>query len=126
NGYKDIESVLEEIRQLPEKELFDTENHPYLQIRIAMDKPNPDIKPKIQQEIANKAVRLAKIDARMHVSNDKTMLKKQSEIIDLQSINPKEVLKKSFKNKYNQPLPDYYDTMLNTILTDIDQQTNQR
>src|SRR5690554_3977311 len=126
NGYKDLESALEEIRQLPEKESFDTKNYPYLQVRIAMDKPNPDIKPKIQQEIANKAVRLAKIDARMHISNDKTTLKKQPEIIDLQSINPKEVLKKSFENKYNQPLPDYYETMLNTILADIDQQKNQR
>src|SRR5690606_21362556 len=126
NVYKEIDKVMEAIRKLPVKQLFDKENYSIFQIRIAIDKLNPDIKSNIKPNIANKAVRITRIEVIRHTFNDKKTLKKQPEIIDLQSINPKEVLKKSFENKYNQPLPDYYETMLNTILADIDQQKNQR
>lgn len=124
-GHKDFAYILQEITRLPDKNRDDNVDYPYLQVRVLMEKPNPEMKVKLQEALATKAVRLAKIDARLRSTLVSKSSEKETDFIDLQNITPKDVLSKSFEKKYHEPLPENYETMLEEILAHINQKKNQ-
>ena len=80
---------------------------PYLEVKVLLKEPAPELKNSILKTIANKHVRLARIDVRYQQQNKAKQTVLQSELT-LNDLQPYEVLQRVYENKYHEPLPDFY------------------
>ena len=76
-------------------------------MKVLLKEPAPELKNSILKTIANKHVRLARIDVRYQQQNKTQQTVLQSELT-LNDLQPYEVLQRVYENKYHAPLPDFY------------------
>ena len=99
------EEVLHLLAALPE--VTSESTAPYLEVKVLLKEPAPELKNSILKTIANKHVRLARIDVRYQQQNKAKQTVLQSELT-LNDLQPYEVLQRVYENKYHEPLPDFY------------------
>ena len=99
------EEVLHLLTALPEA--TSESPAPYLEVKVLLKEPAPELKDCILKTIANKHVRLARIDVRYQQQNKANQTFLQSELT-LNDLQPYEVLQRVYENKYHEPLPDFY------------------
>ena len=99
------EEVLHLLTKLPEA--TNESAAPYLEVKVLLKEPAPELKNSILKTIANKHVRLARIDVRYQQQNKANQTLLQSELT-LNDLQPYEVLQRVYENKYHEPLPDFY------------------
>lgn len=102
------EEVLHLLAALPEA--TSESAAPYLEVKVLLKEPAPELKNSILKTIANKHVRLARIDVRYQQQNKTQQTVLQSELT-LNDLQPYEVLQRVYENKYHAPLPDFYKTL---------------
>lgn len=99
------EEVLHLLTALPEA--TNESPAPYLEVKVLLKEPTPELKNSILKTIAHKHVRLARIDVRYQQQNKAKQTVLQSELT-LNDLQPYEVLQRVYENKYHEPLPDFY------------------
>ena len=99
------EEVLHLLAALPET--TSESPAPYLEVKVLLKEPAPELKNSILKTIAHKHVRLARIDVRYLQQNKTNQTVLQSELT-LNDLQPYEVLQRVYENKYHEPLPDFY------------------
>lgn len=63
SAYLPLETVLAQLQAL-ELEPLPEQQHPYLEVRVQLDGPEPGLRARVESALASKPVRLARIDAR--------------------------------------------------------------
>lgn len=115
------EEVLFELENLPIKNDED-KNVPYLEVKVLLDKPIPDLKNRIQEIVQTKNVRLARIDTKLprkdKSSNENVLVNE----IELHNLQPIQVLNTIYNDKYNEDIPEEFNQMFNNILVGINQE----
>ena len=106
------EEVLEELAHLPlaseEAEGEQTErslHFPYLEIKVLLTEPEPMLRQQIEEAIADKAVRLARIVSVYRQAEENTL---EEEVLaaGLQEMNPLQIVKATFENIYQSEMPE--------------------
>lgn len=99
-----LAEVLELLARHPWPELPE-EQQPYLQVRVLLDKPEPSIRFQIEQVLANKSVRLVKIDSVYpHQTPDTSQTTHSLSLDDVQKLQPEDVFLRLYQQKYgNEP-----------------------
>ena len=106
------EEVLEELAHLPlaseEAEGEQTErslHFPYLEIKVLLTEPEPMLRQQIEEAIADKAVRLARIVSVYRQAEENTL---EEEVLaaGLQEMNPLQIVKATFENTYQSEMPE--------------------
>ncbi len=101
---KPLDDVIELIHQLTEKDsTHPFETYPFLELNILLEKPEPILRPTITTLLANKAVRLVKINTH-HTDLYKT-LAEHGNIAELKALDPESVFLKAWARHYQTP-PD--------------------
>lgn len=118
--HAEIEIVLNELNNL---ETINNEDEkifaPYLEVRVLLKEPEPNLRNKIEKQIENKRVKLAKIDIQYNsTETELSSMTKSNE--ELQNLNPLNILEKAFQQKYNSDLPDKYKLLFNNILNELE------
>ena len=118
NTYLPTEEVLNALMELPDA--APTDNTPYLEVKVLLNEPAPELKSSIFRAIAHKQVRLARIDVRyLHAAAAASVDGFQSELT-LRDLQPVEVLERVYQNKYHEDLPATYRTLFEEALHSID------
>ena len=112
--------VLSALEQLPP-----TTGHPdlapYLEVRVLLDSPEPALRFKIQSALNGKNVRLAKIDVRYPDTagseNNGTLPAHDK----LQELQPSDLFSKVYQSKYNGPVPEPINVLLNQVVQEVSQ-----
>lgn len=81
---------------------------PFLEVKIALDSPQPQLKNRIQEAVAQKHVRLARIDVRYKQANSSSDESQWLPELALQHLQPLEVLKRVYEQQFAAPLPTRY------------------
>ena len=115
--YRPTEEVLNALMELPDT--APTDNTPYLEVKVLLNEPAPELKSSIFRAIAHKQVRLARIDVRYHHAAAVAADALQSELT-LRDLQPIEVLERIYQNKYHEDLPATYRTLFEEALHSID------
>lgn len=114
------EEVLFELENLPIK-IEEDKNAPYLEVKVLLDQPIPDLKNRIQEIVQTKNVRLARIDAKLprkdKSTNDEILVNE----IELHNLQPIQVLNTIYSDKYNEEIPTELNHMFNEIVIEINQ-----
>lgn len=102
------EEVLEELAHLPMvSEEFKEENphFPYLEIKVLLTEPEPMLRQQVEEAIADKAVRLARIVSVYRQAEENTL---EEEVLaaGLQEMNPLQIVKATFENTYQSEMPE--------------------
>ena len=120
------EEVLEELAHLPlaseEAEGEQTErslHFPYLEIKVLLTEPEPMLRQQIEEAIADKAVRLARIVSVYRQAEENTL---EEEVLaaGLQEMNPLQIVKATFENIYQSETPEELERLFQQAMREAE------
>ncbi|MDL2312119.1 exonuclease SbcCD subunit D C-terminal domain-containing protein [Bacteroidales bacterium OttesenSCG-928-B11] len=107
-----LSEILEEISQLPEGKK--NSNSPFLEVKVHIAQPEPSLRHQIEETVANKAVRLARIEA---VAPQKDSNSETITFEELRTISPMEIALDSYKRKFGgEEMPVEMQELLQGII----------
>lgn len=80
------------------------EEWPYLEVRVRLDGPEPSLRARVEQALADKPVRLARIDARSRGADERANAPQWS-IDDLERLAPTEVFTRVYRQSFGAEPP---------------------
>jgi exonuclease SbcD len=113
-----MEEVLLALRRLPPAAGKDRRTAPYLQVSVLLDAPEPGLRYKIEQALAGKYARLARIDTR-YPQKDPLVSNQIQSSDPLQTLKPIDVLNQVYVSRYAQKVPAALLTLFNEIAQQI-------
>lgn len=120
------EEVLEELAHLPlaseEAEGEQTErslHFPYLETKVLLTEPEPMLRQQIEEAIADKAVRLARIVSVYRQAEENTL---EEEVLaaGLQEMNPLQIVKATFENTYQSEMPEELERLFQQAMREAE------
>ena len=120
------EEVLEELAHLPlaseEAEGEQTErslHFPYLEIKVLLTEREPMLRQQIEEAIADKAVRLARIVSVYRQAEENTL---EEEVLaaGLQEMNPLQIVKATFENTYQSEMPEELERLFQQAMREAE------
>ncbi len=114
-----VEEVLLALQQLPAATGKDRATAPYLQVSVLLDAPEPGLRHKVEQAIAAKHARLARIDTRYPAQKDPTAPDQAISPDELQSLKPVAVFTKVYEAKYASEVPKELMALFNEIAQQV-------
>ncbi len=79
---------------------------PYLEVKILLSEPEPMLKQRIEEAVADKNVRLARIVPMYHHTVRQEMQEEQTISMGLQQMSPLEIARLAFERSYNGDMPE--------------------
>ena len=118
-----VDEVLATLGQLPDADEQDRSVAPYLQVSVLLDAPEPGLRHKIEQAIAGKYVRLARIDTRYPAQQSPAAGEQVLSAEQLQSLRPVDVFSKVFEAKYASRVPETLMALFNEVAAQVYEST---
>lgn len=112
--HQPLAQVLQALDRL-EDQSDDKDPHlaPYLEVKVLLDEPQPALRHKIETALQDKYVRLAKIDVGYPNSIHSNANEENEAAADLESIQPVDLFKQVYQDKYEAPVPESMLTLFN-------------
>lgn len=111
-----LAEVLAEIEKLPEGDVDETS--PFLEIKVLITEPEPSLRVQIEKALEGKAVRLARVEAKMCGSES---TEHSISYEELQKINPLDMATAIFKRKYGgDAMPETMKGLLETVIMEVE------
>lgn len=114
----------EVIAQLTELPLAGTEGNedpnrwPYVEVRVLMTEPDPGFRHRVEEVLADKAVRLTTIVPSYPKREDDDTVRPLT-YSDLQRIDPLDMLKHAFTSKYGGELPEDIESLFKEVMREV-------
>lgn len=112
------EKVLEALNELSDKTNDDTNNYPYIEVRVLLTEPVPEFRHQVEEIIKDKAVRLTSIVSSYPKDKDSER-ENTLTFSDLQNIAPLTMLEHAFTAKYGAEVPDNIKEMFNEVVQEV-------
>ncbi|HEX5338238.1 MAG TPA: exonuclease SbcCD subunit D C-terminal domain-containing protein [Gallionella sp.] len=98
-----VEDVLAALTALDLPEASDLRTHPYLEVRVQLDAPEPGLRARVEAALENKPVRLARIET--SVAKNPDGVAAPISLDDLHRLQPEEIFKRLYQSKYGSNAP---------------------
>lgn len=107
------EEVLEELNALPLRmEGVDNNLHdPYLEVKVMLAGPEPMLRQQIEEILADKAVRLARIVSVYRQADAQNTLEEEVLAAGLQEMNPLQIVRATYENIYHAEMPEELENL---------------
>ena len=100
-GAAKIDDVISELKALMLNPALPPEQHPFLEVRILEEGPDPFRRSRVEQAIEEKSLRLTPIKVeRFSKNTDSDTVDNALESVDLKTISPEEILMSAHREKY--------------------------
>lgn len=117
-NHGNLAQVLSVLQLLPPTDT--QQEKPFLEVKIALDTPLPDLKNILQKAVAHKNVQLVRIDLKM--KGIKTEMEDYQSEIALFDLKPIDVFRRIFEKQKGEALPQKYEVLFNEIYNEIENQ----
>lgn len=108
----DIDGMLERLRSLPEGEVG--VDSPYVEMRVRVSAPEPELRRRIEEALAGRSVRLTRIEAVAAGADDA----EPAVSPDLQGINPMDMALDIFRRRYGGDMPEGMRNLLGQAIAE--------
>lgn len=110
-------SVDKVLRQLMEMDLSpaNPDLQPFVEVSFVLEQPEPDLKHRVELALADKPVRLARIQTRTTSANQSNS--GISSLHDMEQLTPEQVFQSLYARKYTDPMPDELRNAFSQIAT---------
>ncbi len=114
---KPLSEVLEALKMLPSKT---DEIHlaPYLKVKVLLDSPEPALRFKIEKEIAEKQVRLAKIET-VYPEKETNLENEFTSPDKLQDLKPIDIFNRIFTAEFSTEVPAELTLLFNEVVQEV-------
>jgi len=115
------EEVVEQLAGLPvanQGEGDEPARWPYVEVRVLLTEPDPGFRHRVEEALADKAVRLTSIVPSYPKREEADMVRPLS-YNDLQRIAPLDMLKHAFTSKYGGELPEDIESLFNDVMREV-------
>lgn len=113
------DEVLLQLATLPVAEAGSDKNSwPYLEVQVLLTEPDPGFRHRVEEVLADKAVRLTSILS-SYPKQDEDEAVHPLTYTDLQKIDPLDILRHSFTNRYGGELPDELERLFNDVMREV-------
>ncbi len=116
-----VEEVLVALQRLPSTTGGERSTAPYLQVSVLLDAPEPGLRHKIERTLADKHVRLARIDTRYPTQRDPAAGDQIQSPDPLQTLRPVDVFKQVYESRYANEVPAALMALFNEVAQQIDE-----
>lgn len=114
-----VEEVLLALHQLPATVRGDRSTAPYLQVSVLLDAPEPGLRHKIEQALAGKHARLARIDIRYPTQKDAAIAEQIQSPDPLQTLRPVDVFRQAYESRYASEVPAALMALFNEVAEQV-------
>ena len=102
----------------PEEGREDESRWPYLEIRVLLTEPDPTFRPRVEEALVGKAVRLTSI-VPSYPRREGEAEERALSYNDLQKIAPLDMLRHTFAARYGGELPEEIETLFNEVMREV-------
>ena len=100
-GPAPLAEILSQLAELPDIDLLaDTQRQPWLEVRVTLDEPQPDLRQQIETALQGKAVRLVRIAAEYAGSGNRSGNDDTTQLIELDQLTPHELFSRAWQDSY--------------------------
>ena len=95
-----LTDILTQLADLPDTDLLaDTQRQPWLEVRVKLDEPQPDLRQQIETALQGKSVRLVRISADYAGSGSRAS-DDDARLIELDQLTPQELFSRAWQDNY--------------------------
>ena len=97
-----LADILTQLADLPDTDLLaDTQRQPWLEVRVKLDEPQPDLRQQIETALQGKSVRLVRISAEYAGSGSGSRASDDdARLIELDQLTPQELFSRAWQDNY--------------------------
>lgn len=100
-GPAPLAEILTQLAELPDTDLLaDTQRQPWLEVRVILDEPQPDLRQQIETALQGKSVRLVRIAAEYAGSGSQSSADDAARLIELDQMTPQELFSRAWQESY--------------------------
>ena len=100
-GPAPLAEILLQLAELPDTDLLaDTQRQPWLEVRVILDEPQPDLRQQIETALQGKSVRLVRIAAEYAGSGNQSSADDAARLIELDQMTPQELFSRAWQESY--------------------------
>ena len=124
-GPAPLAELLLQLRDLPDIDLLaDVDRQPWLEVRVRLDEPQPDLRNQIEAALENKAVRLVRIAAEYAGKGGRDEDARQ-DLIELDQLSPQELFSRAWQDSYGSEVDEQTLQDFATLLQDVQLESEQ-
>ncbi|WP_338525443.1 exonuclease SbcCD subunit D C-terminal domain-containing protein [Pseudomonas batumici] len=99
--------ILEQLAALPDVDLLaDLQRQPWLEVRVRLDEPQPDLRQQVESALQGKAVRLVRIAAEYAGAGTAEDETDNDRLINLDQLSPQELFSRAWQDSYGNPVDE--------------------
>ncbi|MEG0860572.1 MAG: exonuclease SbcCD subunit D C-terminal domain-containing protein [Pseudomonas sp.] len=124
-GPAPLAEILEQLADLPVVDLLDDpQRQPWLEVRVRMDEPQPDLRQQLESALHGKAVRLVRIGAEYAGNREGDELD-DAALVELGQMTPQELFSRAWAQAYGNAVDEQTLADFALLLQDVQQQEEQ-
>ncbi|WP_256586699.1 exonuclease SbcCD subunit D C-terminal domain-containing protein, partial [Pseudomonas sp. HMWF011] len=116
---------LKQLGELPDIDLLaETQRHPWLEVRVRLDEPQPDLRQQIETALQGKAVRLVRIAAD-YAGTRGSAEADDAQLIELDQLTPQELFSRAWQDSYGSEVDEQTLKDFAVLLQEVQQEGEQ-
>ncbi|RON10144.1 exonuclease SbcCD subunit D [Pseudomonas brassicacearum] len=125
-GPAPLSEILTQLADLPNIDLLaDLQRQPWLEVRVRLDEPQPDLRQQIETALQGKAVRLVRIAAEYAGSGGQDGTDDNGQLIELDQLTPQELFSRAWLDNYGSAVDEQTLKDFAQLLQDVQQESEQ-
>ncbi|MBE0489307.1 MAG: exonuclease SbcCD subunit D C-terminal domain-containing protein [Halomonas sp.] len=125
-GPAPLEAVLAALEALEDDPTLDRERQPWLEVRVELDAPIPDLRARVEAALKDKALRLLRLERRLPKGEDDAPPAR----VDLETLGPRKLFERTWEERWKEPPGDDvladFDRLRQEVLDADDSETSAR
>ena len=125
-GPAPLADILVQLADLPDIDLLaDTQRQPWLEVRVRLDEPQPDLRQQVETALQGKAVRLVRIAAEYAGTGSREGEADGARLIELDQLTPQELFSRAWHDSYGSAVDEQTLSDFAQLLQDVQMQSEQ-
>ncbi|MGY2293327.1 exonuclease SbcCD subunit D C-terminal domain-containing protein [Pseudomonas sp. SDO528_S397] len=117
-----LADILKQLADLPDIDLLaDTQRQPWLEVRVRLDEPQPDLRQQVENALLGKAVRLVRIAAE-YAGNGARDGGDDERLIELDQLTPLELFSRAWQENYGTDVDEHTLNDFAILLQEVQQE----
>jgi len=125
-GPAPLAELLVQLKELPDIDLLaDIDRQPWLEVRVRLDEPQPDLRNQIEAVLEGKAVRLVRIGAEYAGKGSGEGGDSDEGLIELDQLSPQELFSRAWLDNYGSEVDEHTLSDFATLLQEVQLESEQ-
>ena len=120
-----LAEILKQLAELPDVDLLaETQRQPWLEVRVRLDEPQPDLRQQVENALLGKAVRLVRIAAE-YAGKRGSDATDEERLIELDQLTPQELFSHAWQDSYGSEVDEQALKDFAVLLQEVQQEGEQ-